>query len=84
MPEIYEIRKFLVVHKAEVANMLLAEWNEQDAIESIRKAERKEGREEAIFGTVAILKSMDADDETIIAKISEQFNLTYDKAKSFL
>ena len=84
MPEIYEIRKFLVVHKTEGANMLLAEWNEQDAIESIKKAEHKEGLEEGIIGAVQILKSIGMDDESIINKISEQYNLSYDKAKTYI
>ncbi len=100
MPEKYEIRKFLVVHKTEVANMLLAEWNEQDAIETIRKTERNEGRKEGrregrregikegleigINGTVEILRSTGMDDESIITKISEQYNLSYEKANTYL
>ena len=43
MPDDFVIKKFLLEHRAEVRGMLLAEYNEAEAMELFRKEGRKEG-----------------------------------------
>ena len=46
MPEEYEIRKFLVGHRAEVKGMCITEYNEAETLQMIRMESREEGRQE--------------------------------------
>ena len=46
MPEEYEIRKFLVGHRAEVKDMCITEYNEAETLQMIRMESREEGRQE--------------------------------------
>ncbi len=43
MPEEYEIRKFLVGHRAEVKGMCITEYNEAETLQMIRMESREEG-----------------------------------------
>ncbi len=42
------------------------------------------GIKEAISGTVNILRSMNIDDDTIISKLREQYNITDSQAKEYI
>lgn len=46
MPKDYEIRLFLVGHRAEVRDMCITEYNEAETMQMIREESREEGREE--------------------------------------
>ena len=90
------IKPFLRAHMAEVIDMLLAEEQEINALDLIRRAERKEGikegrkegikegRQEGICGTVAILKKLGQSDEEILKAICEQYGLKEEEAKKYL
>ncbi len=84
MEDSFVIKPFLRGHMAEVTDMLLAENQEINALDLIRRAERKEGRKEGISGTVASLRKHGIDDETIVSDIIEQYGLTEDEAKKYL
>ena len=86
------IKPFLRAHMAEVIDMLLAEEQEINALDLIRRAERKEGikegikegRQEGICGTVAILKKLGQSDEEILKAICEQYGLKEEEAKKYV
>lgn len=46
LPEEFEIRTFLVGHKAEVKDMCITEYNEAETMQMIREEGKEEGREE--------------------------------------
>ena len=46
MPAEYSIRDFLIRNKAEVRNMCITEYNEEETMQMIREESREEGREE--------------------------------------
>ena len=45
MPEEFELKKFLLAHRAEVKGMYLSEYNIEKEMEKLREEERQEGRE---------------------------------------
>ena len=45
---------------------------------------RKEGREEGIRGSVALLKELNVPLQTILVKIQEQYNLSPEVSKKYL
>ena len=45
MPEEFELKKFLLAHRAEVKGMYLTEYNAEKEMERLREEERQEGRE---------------------------------------
>ena len=45
----FEIRTFLIANRAEVTNMCLTEYNEEETMQLFKKEGREEGREEAII-----------------------------------
>ena len=45
MPEEFELKKFLLAHRAEVKGMYLTEYNAEKEMEKLREEERQEGRE---------------------------------------
>ena len=47
MPDDFEIKSFLIGHKAEVTNMCLTEYNEAETMNMFKEEGREEGREEA-------------------------------------
>ena len=48
MPQSFVIRDLLIAHRAEVNNMLETEYNEEEVLETARKAAEKYGREQGI------------------------------------
>ena len=45
MPEDFEIREFLIGHRAEVKDLCITEYNEAETMQMIREEGREEGRE---------------------------------------
>ena len=80
--------------------MCLEEYDAEFHERSLRQEERESGRQEGIIegrqqgiltgkregilGAVHLLKSVGLDDETIIQKISEQFNLSKNEAATYI
>jgi hypothetical protein len=60
--------------------MLQAENQEKNALELVRRAERKKG----IQGAVTILKELNHSDAEIEKAICKQFELTPEEAKKYL
>ena len=52
MPEDFEIKPFLMAHRAEVKGMLLTEYNEAATMELFREEGREEGKQEGIMQTL--------------------------------
>ena len=84
MDDSYVIKPFLRIHMAEVASMLLAENQEINALELVGRAERKEGRKEAIQGTISILRDLKHSDEEIEKAICDKFDLKPEEVKKYL
>ena len=49
MPADFQIRPYLMAHKAEVRDMLLTEYDEAEAMELFREEGREEGRDQTIL-----------------------------------
>ena len=76
--------------------MLLTEYDEKEAMELFREegiaegreqgiAEgRKQEREKSILSVVAAYRDCDIDDELILGKIMDKFELSEDQAREFL
>ena len=64
--------------------MLDTEYNEAEVMELFKEDGRKEGREEGITATIAILRGLKLDDATICEKISEQYHLTAKQVEKYL
>lgn len=52
MPDDFEIKSFLIGHKAEVTNMCLTEYNEAETMNMFKEEGREEGREAERVETV--------------------------------
>lgn len=52
MPEEFEIREFLVGHRAEVKDLCITEYNEAETMQMIREEGREEGYEELLRNLV--------------------------------
>lgn len=48
LPEDFEIRSFLIGHRAEVKSMCITEYNEEETMQLFKEQGREEGREEGI------------------------------------
>ena len=59
MPSSFEIKNFLVLHMSEVADMMLAEDQEINALELVGNAREKKGVEKGIISTIKILRGME-------------------------
>ena len=46
MPEVFLLKPFLMIHRSEVNEMLLTEYNEAEVMELFKEDGRGEGREE--------------------------------------
>ena len=64
--------------------MCLEEYDAEFHERSLRQEERESGRQEGILGAVQILINMGLDDDNIIQKISEQFNLSKNEAATYI
>lgn len=64
--------------------MCLEEYDAEFHERSLRQEERESGRQEGIFGAVQILINMGLDEDNIIQKISEQFNLSKNEAATYI
>ena len=53
LPEDFEIRPFLVGHRAEVKSMCITEYNEAETLRMIREEGREEGREQGVMELLA-------------------------------
>ena len=60
--------------------MLDTEYNEAE----VKELFVEEGRREGITGSVALLRSLDIDDATIVSKLMEQYELTEAEDKTYL
>ena len=60
------------------------ESGRQEGIIEGRRQGISEGRQEGILGTVHLLTNMGLDKETILHKISQEFNLTVEEASSYV
>ena len=75
MPDDFVIKKFLLEHRAEVRGMLLAEYNEAEAMELFRKEGREEGRKEGALQELASLVRdglLSTEDAAKRAKLTEE------------
>ena len=87
---------FLRANKAEVMNMSIYEYDEELHIKTMMDIGREEGREEGrqegrqegrlegIRGTVVALKSMGCDDETIIQKLIDVYDISTEVAEAIV
>ena len=48
MPDVFLLKPFLMIHRSEVNEMLLTEYNEAEVMELFKEDGRREGREEGI------------------------------------
>ena len=48
MPDIFNIKEYLEGNRAEVKNMCLTEYNEEEVIEMFKRDAREEGKEEGL------------------------------------
>lgn len=80
IPMDFEIRSFLISHKAEVTGMLDTEYNEAE----IKELFVEEGLQKGIIGCVELLRSLGLDDVVIAEKIMQQYSLTKEEAAKYL
>ncbi len=80
IPMDFEIRSFLISHKAEVTGMLDTEYNEAE----IKELFVEEGLQKGIIGCVELLRSLGLDDVVIAEKIIQQYSLTKEEAAKYL
>ena len=64
--------------------MCLEEYDAEFHEKSLRQEGIIEGRQEGILGAIHLLKSVGLDEDTIIHKISQEFNLTVEEASSYV
>lgn len=80
IPMDFEIRSFLISHKAEVTGMLDTEYNEAE----IKELFVEEGLQKGIIGCIELLRSLGLDDVVIAEKIMQQYSLTKEEAAKYL
>jgi len=74
------LKDFLKSNGSEVVNMLFTEFNLEDAL----AVSKREGIEEGIQKTIAILKAVGVDNSLILTKIKEEFDLTEEELQKYL
>lgn len=77
------LSKFLAKHRAEVQDLILQEYNEQEHIEMEREEARQEGREEGIQALILDNLEEGTPKEKIIDKVSRRFLLGKEEAAVF-
>ena len=80
IPMDFEIRSFLISHKAEVTGMLDTEYNEAE----IKELFVEEGLQKGIIGCIELLRSLGLNDVVIAEKIMQQYSLTKEEAAKYL
>ena len=76
IPEEYEIRMFLIGHRAEVRDMCITEYNEAETMRMIREESREEGREE---GQMELLAKMVKSGDMSLKKAAEYAKMTVEQ-----
>lgn len=84
MPLPFEIKNYLVSHMSEVADMMLAEDQEINALELVGNAREKKGVEKGIICTLKILRGMGVDDAIIIDRISKEFDISREYVRELM
>lgn len=88
MPSPFEIKNFLVLHMSEVADMMLDEDQEINALELVGNAREKKGVEKGIekgiICTLKILRGMGVDDAIIIDRISKEFDVSREYVRELM
>ena len=88
MPSSFEIKNFLVSHMSEVADMMLAEDQEINALELVGNAREKKGVEKGIekgiISTIKLLRGMEIEDAIIIDRISKEFDVSREYVRELM
>ena len=88
MPSSFEIKIFLVLHMSEVADMMLAEDQEINALELVGNAREKKGIEKGIekgiISTIKLLRGMEIEDAIIIDRISREFDVSREYVRELM
>ena len=78
------LKDFLLRERKAVIMYSLYEYNKTGHMKAIKEEAFEDGRKEGIEGTVVILRGIGLDDDTICEKISTQYNLNPEQAKTYL
>ncbi len=72
MPEVFLLKPFLMIHRAEVNEMLLTEYNEAEVMELFKEDGRREGREKERKELMPIIEEKDKQLSEKDKQLSEQ------------
>jgi ribosomal protein L7Ae-like RNA K-turn-binding protein len=69
---------------SEVADMMLAEDQEINALELVGNAREKKGVEKGIISTIKLLRGMEIEDAIIIDRISREFDVSREYVRELM
>ena len=71
MPEDFEIRPFLLAHRAEVIGMMFMDYNEEETMRLVRKEAEEDGRALGSNDTIRAIKLLNSGVNSLKALIKE-------------
>ena len=84
MPDDWLIKGFLSANRAEVVEMCLTEYNEEETMEMFKEEGRKEGREEGVQAVIKTCKSLGASSLDAVEKIVATMGYSQSEADSLV